>query len=396
VTAGEAEPRAYNRRVDALDRAQTLIADFTAATRAELPDGAVLFDAHTHLGHDIDGMVGDFDQLTGLLREHGFGGAFMFCLNEHDREPDFRAANDRTLEAARRSNGLLTPFVRLDLGGDPVNEALRCLDLGAAGIKLHPRAQSFSIGDDRLTPIFALATERDVPILVHGGRGLPPIAEDLTALVERHEGVRLIVAHAGIADMAALAGRLGGVPGVYFDTSVWSGIDLLDLFHQVAPEQVVYASDYPYGRQPNSLLLTIRTARVSGFGDDALRRVLGGSALDIIHRRPVPMLSSPRGSAMLTQPMAFARIHQYLAMTTPLFWLAQGDVLGALGLAVNASLERDGFPDESEQIHELLATAQEVWTYSLAIEDAVDRRRVSRVALGLVHLADMLAVTTRA
>jgi predicted TIM-barrel fold metal-dependent hydrolase len=382
--------------VDALDRAQSLIAGYTAAARAELPDGAVLFDAHTHLGHDIDGMVGDFDQLTGLLHDHGFSGAFMFCLNEADRDPDFRSANDRSLAAAERSAGLLTPFVRLDLGGDPVKEAIRCLDLGAGGIKLHPRAQSFSIGDDRLAPIFALAVERDVPILVHGGRGLPPIAQDLTALVQRHDGVRLIVAHAGIADMAALAGRLAGVPGVYFDTSVWSGIDLLDLFHQVAPEQVIYASDYPYGRQPNSLLLTIRTARISGFDDDDLRRVLGGAALDIIQRRPLPRLGSPLGSAIFTQPMPFARIHHYLAMTTPLFWLAQGDVLGALGLAVNASLERDGFPDESDQIHELLATAQEVWTGSLAIDDAVDRRRVSRIALGLVHLADMLAVTTRA
>ena len=54
--------------------------------------------------------------------------------------------------------------------------------------------------------------------------------------------------------MAGLAGRLGGIPGVFFDTSVWSGLDLLDLYRQVAPEQVIYASDYPYGRQPNSLL----------------------------------------------------------------------------------------------------------------------------------------------
>ena len=381
--------------MDALDRAQSLIAGYTAVARSELPAGAVLFDAHTHLGRDIDGMVGDFDQLTGLLRDQGFSGAFTFCLNEPDREPDFRAANDRSLEAAERSNGLLIPFVRLDLGGDPVNEAIRCLDRGAGGIKLHPRAQSFSIGDDRLAPIFALAVERDVPILVHGGRGLPPIAQDLAALVERHQGVRLIVAHAGIADMAALAGRLAGVPGVYFDTSVWSGIDLLDLFHQIAPEQVVYASDYPYGRQPNSLLLTIRTARVSGFDDDALRQVLGGSALDIVNRRPLPRLGSPRGSAIFTQPLPFARIHHYLAMTTPLFWLAQGDVLGALGLAINASMERDGFPDESAQIHELLATAQEVWTGAQEIEEAVEKRRVTRVALGLVHLADMLAVTTR-
>jgi uncharacterized protein len=381
--------------VDAFERAENLVARFTAAVHSELPANAVLFDAHTHLGNDVDGMVGDYDQLTGMLRQHGFSGAFTFCLNEHDREPDFRSANDRTLEAAGRSE-LLVPFVRLDLVGSPLDEAIRCLDRGARGIKLHPRAQSFSVGDQRVAPIFALARERDVPILVHGGRGLPPIAGDLAALVERHTGIRLIIAHAGIADMAALAGRLGGVPGVYFDTSVWSGIDLLDLFHQVAPEQVLYASDYPYGRQPNSLLVTIRTARTSGYDDDALRLVLGQSALGIVNRSPLPSLSTPRGSPVFTQPLAFARIHHYLAMTTPLFWLSQGDVLGSLGLAINASLERNGFPEESEQIHELLATAHELWTSSLGIEDAVERRRVGRLSFGLVHLADILAVTTRA
>jgi hypothetical protein len=275
-----------------------------------------------------------------------------------------------------------------------MDEAVRCLDRGARGIKLHPRAQKFSVGDARLEPIFALAVERDVPILVHGGRGLPPIAAHLATLVERHEGVRLIIAHAGIADMAGLAGRFAGVPGVYFDTSVWSGIDLLDLFHQVSPEQVVYASDYPYGRQPNSLLLTIRTARASGYDDDALRLVLGEAALGIVRRESQKPLTSPRGSAMFSQPMAFARIHQYLAMATPLFWLRQGDVLGALGLAINASMERDGFPEESQQIHELLATAQELWTVSRAIEDEAERTRLGRVSFGLVHLADVLAVTT--
>ena len=88
--------------------------------------------------------------------------------------------------------------------------------------------------------------------------------------MRRCDGVRLIVAHAGIADMAGLAGRLGGIPGVFFDTSVWSGVDLLDLYRQVSPEQIVYASDYPYGRQPNSLLMSVRTARLAGF-DERLR-----------------------------------------------------------------------------------------------------------------------------
>ena len=46
-----------------------------------------------------------------------------------------------------------------------------------------------------------------------------------------------------------------GRKGVFFDTSTWSPIDLLDFYRQIPPEQVVYASDYPYGQQPSSLLI---------------------------------------------------------------------------------------------------------------------------------------------
>ena len=382
--------------MDALDRARRLLDDFAATARAELPAGATPFDAHTHLGNDIDGMAGRFEELTGMLSTHGFGGAFMFCMDEHDREPGFRVPNDRTLAFAERSGGPLLPFVRLDLDAEPLAEATRCLDLGARGIKLHPRAQKFSVGDERLEPIFALAVERNVPILIHGGRGLPPIAGHLAALVERHAGVRLIIAHAGIADMAGLAGRFAGVPGVYFDTSVWSAIDLLDLLRQVSPEQMLYASDYPYGRQPNSLLLTLRAARASGWGDGALRLLLGESAQRIIRQEAQPTLTEPVGIATLSQPMTFARIHQYLSMATPLFWLRQGDAIGALGLAINAAQEKDGFPELSAQIHELLTTAQELWTGSRQIDDETERNMVGRTAFALVHVSDILAVTAHA
>src|SRR5581483_7959179 len=150
---------------------------------------------------DIDGMGGDYDELLRVLDRYGVSRAFMFCMDEPDRHPAFRAPNDRTLEHAERSGGRLIPFVRLDLGEDPIGEATRCLDRGARGIKLHPRAQRFLLNDERLAPVFALAAERRVPLLIHGGRGLPPIAADLARLVEAHPGAQLIVAHAGIADL---------------------------------------------------------------------------------------------------------------------------------------------------------------------------------------------------
>ena len=381
----------------ALERAREVVDCWNEELRRELPEGAYLFDAHTHLGHDIDGMVGNYDELTSLLARYGFGGAFMFCLDETDREPAFTAPNDRTLAHAEQSGGTLIPFVRLDLTAQPLEEAKRCLDLGARGIKLHPRAQAFALSDERLQPVFALAVERSVPILIHGGRGLPPIAEDLEALVRRNEGVQLIVAHAGIADMAGLAGRLGGIPGVFFDTSVWSGLDLLDLYRQVAPEQVLYASDYPYGRQPNSLLVSVRTAKLAGFDDKQLRLMFGGSARRMIAGEEPEPLSAPKGPTSLVQPLTFARIHQYISMAVPMLWMRQRDAVGALGLAVNASRERsNGQPDASERIEELLVTAQELWRTGVEIEDGDERITTFRAAIQLVNLADMVSLTTRA
>jgi predicted TIM-barrel fold metal-dependent hydrolase len=381
---------------DVLRRSQALVESFEALVRSELPADVELFDVHTHLGTDIDGMVGELDELIRVQERAGISGAFVFCLDEPDRHPGFRAPNDRTLDAAARSEGRLIPFVRLDLSESPVDEAVRCLDRGARGIKLHPRAQKFLLDDERLAPIFELAADRKVPILIHGGRGLPPIADQLALLMDRYEP-QLIVAHAGIVDLAALAHHFGGRPNVFFDTSVWSALDLLDLYRLVSPEQVVYASDYPYGQQPASLLISVRTARMSGLDEDQLRAVLGGNALRIARGEPALELTAPRGVAELTTPITFARIHQYLSMATPLLWTRQADTIGVLGLALNACDERsNGKPEDTEQIRELLLVARDLWRVLPETDGEVDRLQAARAAFRLLHLANILAVTSHA
>ena len=85
-----------------LERAAELFATFEAQLKQELPDGCDIFDAHTHLGNDIDGMVGRRDELLGILDRYGISRAFMFCLDEPDRHPAFRMPNERTLEQLER------------------------------------------------------------------------------------------------------------------------------------------------------------------------------------------------------------------------------------------------------------------------------------------------------
>jgi uncharacterized protein len=379
---------------EALERARRLVAIYDGEVAALLPENAELFDAHVHVGRDIDGFVSTLEDLLAFLKRDGVSRAFAFCLDEPDREPAFRAANDRTLEAARKSEGLLVPFARLDLAEQPVEEATRALDAGAQGIKLHPRAQGFLLDDARLAPVFAIAAERKVPILIHGGRGLPPIAEHLRKLVDANPQAQLIIAHAGIADLARLSEEFGGHPGVFFDTSVWSPLDLLDMFHRVSPEQVLYASDYPYGQQPGSLFIALRTARLAGLSEEQIRDLLGRTAGAIADGERPAERTSPLGHRTLVQPITFARIHHYLAMATPLLWTRQRDTIGVLGLALNTCAERDGFAEERERIADLIACAQELWGALPDLEDEQDLRDASRLTFRLVHLADILAVTT--
>jgi len=382
---------------EAVQRARELVAEWDEELGRELPHGVEVFDAHVHLGADIDGMSGEPDELTRIMDRYGISRAFMFCMDEPDRHPAFRAPNDRTLAHAERSGGRLIPFVRLDLAEEPIEEAVRCLDRGARGIKLHPRAQRFLLNDQRLAPVFALAAERRVPVLIHGGRGLPPIASDLARLVEAYPDAQLIIAHAGIADLGALMAAFAGKAGVFFDTSAWSPIDLLDFFRQVSPEQVLYASDYPYGQQPSSLLIALRTARLAGLGDEHVCGMLAANAIRIAEGEP-PLEPSPaKGSDTFTQPMVLARIHQYLSMATPLLWTRQPDTVGVLGLALNATEEQNGYVlEELSKIRELLLCARDLWRAVPEIEDDADRVRAIRQTFRLIHLADILAVTPRA
>jgi len=379
---------------EALRRAEELVASWDEELRRELPAGADIFDSHVHLGQDIDGMAGDYDELQRLMDHYGISRAFLFCLDEPDRHPAFRSPNDRTLSYAERSDGRLIPFVRLDLSEEPLEEARRCLDRGARGIKLHPRAQRFLLNDVRLEPVFALAAERRVPILIHGGRGLPPIADHLRRLVDAHPEATLIIAHAGIADMAGLARCFAGRAGVFFDTSAWSPIDLLDFFRQVSPEQVLYASDFPYGQQPSSLLIALRTARTAGLDDEQARGMLAGNAVRIAEGEPPREPTPPLGSETFTQPMVLARIHQYLSMATPLLWTRQPDTFGVLGLALNACEEQNGRPEaDLDRIRELLTTARELWRAFPELEDEHDRIAATRLTFRLIHLADIVSVT---
>ena len=223
------------------------------------------------------------------------------------------------------------PRVRAGRGGDALPRPGRTRD------QAPPPGAAFLLDDERLAPVFALAAERRVPILIHGGRGLPPIAED---------SARSWSVPRGAADhrprrasptwprsrRRSPGGRASSsTPPSGARSTCWtsSAACLAGAGRSTPPTT-------PYGQQPGSLLLALvaRPARRP--------RPTTSSATSSAGRRPASPTASRRASRRapagpaLEQPLTFARIHHYLSMATPLLWTRQADTIGVLGLALNA------------------------------------------------------------
>jgi len=124
--------------------------------------------------------------------------------------------------------------------------------------------------------------------------------------------------------------------------------------------------------------------------------MIGENARPIATGEPPPPLTTPKEMKSLGQPLTFARIHQYISMAVPQLWLRQRDAIGALGLAVNASRERNGYLEEAERIQELLVSAQALWREGGEVVSDDERIEAMRTAIQLINIADLITVTTRA
>ena len=271
--------------------------------------GVPLFDAHTHTGtNDPDGFRCTSDELLAALELAG-ARAVVFTMQEPG---GYSEANDRVLAEAKASGGRLVPFCRLDPRRSPVEEARRCLDDGARGIKLHPRAERFSLSDPEVGEVFELAAGRRAPVLVHAGRGIPALGRHALERAAQYPEVALILAHAGICDLAWIWREAPEHPNLLFDTAWWTATDLLALFALVPPGQVLFASDTPYGTPLQALVATFRCALQAGLSRSQLQSV-GGGQLERLLAGEAPLdCGPPPGAGQLASDALLDRVYSFL------------------------------------------------------------------------------------
>jgi predicted TIM-barrel fold metal-dependent hydrolase len=345
--------------------------------REEVP-GLELFDAHTHIGqNDPDGMKQTAAELLEGLSLAGARGAFVFPMHELDGYPP---ANDAVLEAARESDGVLVPFCRVNPHDRAIEEAERCLAAGARGIKLHPRAEEFTLDHPEVANLVALANERRLPVLIHAGRGIPALGEHAVALAGRFPDARLILAHAGISDLSWLWRVAPDHPNLLFDTAWWMPADMLALFSLVPPGQVLFASDAPYGRTFLTVAFMLRSALQAGLSTAQMRSIAGGQALRLAAGEPLEPQGAAIGERERAPHVLLDRVAEFLLLgTIATMRRTEGaaEMLALARLACNV-------PDEIDDAPVFAAIRGLLDAFDAAVPaDPTDRSRMSFLILAM-------------
>ena len=352
-----------------------MIMPWTEVMLDQVP-GIEVFDAHTHLGqNDPDGMHQTAGELLAGLERARARGAFVFPMHEPDGYPP---ANDMVLDAASETDGLLVPFCRVNPDDDPVAEAERCLARGARGIKLHPRAEQFTLDHPKVRDLIALANERTLPVLIHAGRGIPALGLHAVELAGEFPNARLILAHAGVCDLSWIWRAAPDLPNLLFDTAWWMPADLQSLFALVPAGQILFASDAPYGMTAMSAAFQIRSALQVGLSAEQIRCIGSEQALRIAAGEPLATAGPPVGERERAPHVLLDRVSSYLLLGAI---ATMRNAEGAAEMLALARLACD-VPEEIDDAPVFAAIRSLIDDFDqLTDADPTDRRRLSFLIL---------------
>ncbi|AHY46314.1 putative metal-dependent hydrolase of the TIM-barrel fold [Rubrobacter radiotolerans] len=236
-----------------------------------------IFDAHAHIGEDLDGRGMTAEGMRERQEAAGVSRSIVFPLNDPNAREDFSGPNDVVWEAYEEHPGFFVPFFRLNPHNSYDSEFARCVERGFFGLKLHPTSQQFELDDKRAVRLFSMAAEAGIPVLIHAGFGMRRIVEPLLPTFEAEPELRMILGHAAFTEVLEAVRAFAPFPNVIFETSVARAAELYTLFTNLDSSRVVYGSDIPYGDLPSTLYATLASAELAGLSEEEISGVLHGN-----------------------------------------------------------------------------------------------------------------------
>ena len=253
------------------------MAEVWAWVREKIPPGVEVFDAHAHIGTDVDGRTMTADGMRERMLAAGVGRSIVFPLNDPNARDDYSGPNDVVWAAYAAYPDFFVPFFRLNPHLDYEREFERCVGRGFMGLKLHPVSQEFELDDKRAVRLFGMAAEAGLPVLIHAGFAMRRVVEPLLPTIEANPGLRLILGHSAMTEVLEAARAFESHPNILFETSVVSAKDLYVLFCSLDAGRICYGSDIPYGDIPSTLHATLAAAEAAGVSEKQIPDLVSGN-----------------------------------------------------------------------------------------------------------------------
>jgi len=191
-----------------------------------------------------------------------------------------------------RGNPRLIPFANINpyLVARPADELRRCVtELGMRGLKLYPTYQYFYPNEPMLYPLYAVAQELGLPVMVHTGSSVfrgarlkygDPLFLDDVAVDFPH--LKIILVHSGRGfwyDRAAFLARLH--ENIFLEIAGLPPQRLLDYIPELErlSHKVLFGSDWPGMPFIARNIQAIRNLPIS---QEAKERILGGNAAKLL------------------------------------------------------------------------------------------------------------------
>lgn len=242
----------------------------------------MILDAHAHVGH------GRFKSLEPeeLLRRMDAAGVdrAVLCPVEEQIVIRNREGNEYIQAQVRRYPQRFVGFAVANpwYGEEAVTELNRALDQGAAGLKLHPVLQGFSINGLLAYPLVEVAVRRRVPVYVHTGTAHFGEPFKLVELARRYPEGTFIMGHSGWSDFWNDLPRCHQfAPNIFFETSRNGPGNYTHMLSNLGADFIIFGSNAPealYEVEIATLesVLPSQEDRAKIFGLNLLR-VLGGT-----------------------------------------------------------------------------------------------------------------------
>lgn len=203
----------------------------------------LVIDAHNHLG-DRPGAKQTGADLVAKIDAVGVDKAVIFPFVEGN------FTNDPIKEAYDQFPDRLIPYCAVNpWQPDAADEVRRCVrDWGFKGLKLHPTINGFHLSDPNLVdPLFKVAEEYDIPIIVHGASDLLNSPTEFAQMAARFPKVSLLMAHMGFfwgVDQAIAFAKQ--FPNLYLETSRAPIFEIQTAVRELGPDKVIWGTDSPF------------------------------------------------------------------------------------------------------------------------------------------------------